>query len=174
MMKTLTIAFSMMMFLTLNSYGQDKKITNLLEKEKSRTEIFNAILNNRELMMDFMQAMKGNEQAMTMMKENNQMMGMGNNMETGNHSKMMDHNKMMSMMKENPEMMQKMMANMMDKCEMDSAMCSNMANMMTDHPKMMKMCMQKMKEKGMMGTDGTMKMINTGNQPNKTEHSEHH
>tara|TARA_R110002050_G_scaffold125855_1_gene246161 strand:- start:1933 stop:2088 length:156 start_codon:yes stop_codon:yes gene_type:complete len=44
-----------------------------MENPEGRAEIFNNILNNHELMMEFMQVMKGNEHAM-MMKGNNPIM----------------------------------------------------------------------------------------------------
>ncbi|MQY78095.1 MAG: hypothetical protein GH151_02700 [Bacteroidetes bacterium] len=49
-----------------------------------------------------------------------------------------------------------------------------MADMMTEHPQMMQMCMQKMKEKGMMGPDGKMKMMNSEGQSEKKEHNHNH
>ena len=67
-----------------------------------------------------------------------------------------DEEQMMGMIKDNPEMMQKMMGNMMQMCEKDTAMHSKIANMMTEHPEIMKMCLQKMKDKGMMGPNGKM------------------
>jgi len=63
----------------------------------------------------------------------------------------------------------KIMKNMMEMCEKDSAMRSHMANMMTEHPEMMKMCMQKMKEKGMMDSDG--KMMNMEDKSNHDNHN---
>jgi hypothetical protein len=79
---------------------------------------------------------------------------------------------MMSMMKQNPDLMQKMMGNMMDMCEKDSTQCKHMAEVMSEHPQMMQMCMQKMKEKGMMGADGKMKMMKPAT-PEVKKHHEH-
>lgn len=163
-MKTLVFIFSMMTFLTLNSFGQDKKIANLLKNPENRIEIFNNILNNHEFMMEFMQSMQGNKHAMTMMQSNNEMMenkgGMGMNKD--------------NKMKENPEMMQKMLGNMMDKCKQDSAACNKMTDMMTNHPEMMEMCIKKMKEKGMMDPDGKMKMMNSEGKSTGKEHNHQH
>ena len=179
-MKTLVFIFSMMTFLTLNSLGQDKKIAGLPENPEDRAEIFKAIVNDHGLMIEFMQAMKGNEHAM-MMKGHNPMMEKDGKMEMSHEQldsqhehQMMGHGDMMGMMKENPEMMQETMANMMDMCKKDSSMCSNMADMMTEHPEMMKMCMKKMKEKGMMGPDGKMKMKDTGGKSTGNEHNHQH
>lgn len=181
MKTTLVLIFSMMTFLTLNSFGQDKKIAGLLENQANRTEIFNAILSDHNLMMEFMQAMKGNEHAMMMMKGNNPMMEKDGKMEmtpeqlvSQHEHQMMGHGDMMGMMKENPEMMRNMMGNMMDMCKQDSAMCSKMADMMTDSPEIMEMCMKKMKEKGMMGPDGKMKMKDTGGKSTGKEHNHQH
>lgn len=167
-MKTLALIFSMMTFLAINSFGQNADVKELLEKQETRTEIFNIILNDHELMMDFMKAMKGNKHAMIMMKENHQIMGNEGKME------MKSGHQMMGMMKDNPEMMQKMMGNMMDMSEQDSTIRQKMADMMTEHPQMMQMCMQKMKEKGMMGPDGKMKMMNSEGQSEKKEHNHNH
>ncbi len=123
-------------------------------------------------MMEFMNEMKNNDHAMLMMKQNHSMMnqkeegssamGVGHHMmELNNENQLMDHGAMMGMMKDNPEMMQKMMGNMMDMSEQDSTMRSKMSDMMIQHPQMMQVCMQKMKEQGMMGTDGKIKMMNS-------------
>lgn len=72
-MKTIVLAISVFSVLSFNGYGQTNKATQLLKNKEERIETFNAILNNHELMVDFMDAMKGNEHAMMMMKGNNQM-----------------------------------------------------------------------------------------------------
>lgn len=171
----------MMTVWVFNSPGQSKKVSSLLENQANRTEIFNAILSDHNLMMEFMQAMKGNEHAMMMMKGNNPMMEKDGKMEMTHEQldrqhehQMMGHGNMMGMMKENPEMMPKMMGNMMEMCEQDSSMCSKMADMMTDSPGMMEMCMKKMKEKGMMDPDGKMKMMNSGDKSTGKEHNHQH
>ena len=184
-MKTLALIISMMTLLTFNSMGQSKKINKLLDKPETRNEIFKTILNNQELTADFMKAMKGNKKAMMAMKKNHQMMGQNGKMEMKNTHQMMDHGKMMgmmranpemmqkmmSMMKANPEMMQKMMSMMMKMSKNDSTMHGKMATMMTKNPQMMQMCKQKMKEKGMMGKDGKMKIMNPENSKATKEHN---
>lgn len=124
-MKSLVIIFSMVAFIAFSGYSQSADIKGLLEKPETRTEIFNAIFNNHELMTEFMKNMKGNEHAMMMMEEDSKMMGHDGKME----------------MKEDHQMM--------EMCAQDSAMCCNMANMMTENPEMkqkgmmgMKGCMQ--------------------------------
>jgi hypothetical protein len=107
-MKTVTLIFSMMAFFIFNSFAQNVNVKELLEKPETRTEIFDAILNDHELMMDFKKAMKGNEHAIMMMTGNNQMMSQEGKVEMNGGHQMMDHSDMMGMMKDNPEMMQKM------------------------------------------------------------------
>lgn len=182
-MKTIVIFLSMMTLFVLNGFGQKTNVTGLLENKETRTEIFNTIMNDHELMTDFMNAMHNNEHAMMMMKGNNQMMGegaymstdggmdhqhqamrhddaeMGNEDEMIHQHQMMDHTRMMNMLKDDPEMMQDMMGAMMDMCRQDLAYCSHMADMMTEHPDMMQMGLQRMKEKGMIGPDGNVKMM---------------
>lgn len=181
-MKTSVLIILMMTIWAFNSPGQSKKVTNLLKNKETRTEVFGNILNNHKFMMEFMEALKGNEYAQMMMEDNSQMMQKDREMEMTpaqidrqHEHQMMGHgDMMMGMMKENPEMMQKMMGDMMDMCDQDSAMCSKMADTMTDHPQMMEMCMKKMKEKGMMGKDGMMKIMNSGNTTTGKEHSHQH
>jgi len=115
-----------------------------------------------------MKAMKGNDHAMMMMQNENHEMGeMKANKDTvemnGNHQ-IMGNEHMIEMMKNNMGMMQKMMGNMMDVCEKDSAMRFTMVNMMTQHPEMMKAVMQKMNEKGMIKMDNMPGMENTGDE----------
>ncbi|MHB9142850.1 MAG: hypothetical protein ACYC25_13325 [Paludibacter sp.] len=144
-MKTIILIISVVSMFSFNGYSQTTKTSDLLKNKETRNETFNAILNNHELMMDFMDAMKGNKHAMMMMQGNNQMMDNDTKMEMGQEHQMMNHDQMMAKMKDNPEMMQKMMGNMMEMCEKDSAMRCKMVDMMTQHPKMMKTMMQKMK-----------------------------
>ena len=167
-MKTITTIFVAVLLLTVNGYSQNTEVKTLLNKLEKRTEVFNTILGDHQLMMEFMTAMKGNEHAMMMMQSNNEMMENKRGMGMDKDNKMMGQGNMMGMMKDNPEMMQKMMGNMMQMCEKDTAMRNKMANMMTEHPEMMKMCMQKMKEKDMMNPDGKMM-----NKEEKSNHKNH-
>ena len=73
-MKTLTIILSMLSLLTYNSFSQNADVKGLLDKPETRTEIFKTIMNDHELMMDFIKAMKGNDHAMMMM-QNEKTMG---------------------------------------------------------------------------------------------------
>ena len=158
----------MLTLLVFNVNGQNTDVKVLLENQETRTEIFNAIASDHHLMMDFMQVAKGNEHGAMMMRntENQQKQKMES--KKGGMTEMNDEHQMMGMMKDNPEMMQKMMRNMMQMCEKDTAMRSQMANMMTENPEMMKICMQKMKEKGMMHPDGKMM-----NKEEKSNHDNH-
>ena len=174
-MKTITTIFIAVFFLSINGYSQNTDVKALLDKQETRTQIFNTILGNHQLMMEFMKEMKGNEHAMMMMKENKQMMnnddkmGMNHEHQTKengkmmnhdkmmNQGKMMDHDKMMIMMKENPEMMKKMMSNMMEMCEKDGVMRSKMVDMMVQHPELMKTTIQKLNSKSTLEiVDSTM------------------
>jgi hypothetical protein len=170
--RTITTIFVAVLLLTVSGYSQNTDVKALLSKPETKTEVFNAILSDHQFMTEFMTAMKGNEHAMMMMQNNNQMMVNKEGTGMNKDNQMMGHGDMMEMMKDNPEMMMNMMGNMMDMCEKDSLMCTNMANMMTDHPEMMQMCMEKMNEKGMMGTDGKMKMMKPAS--SKIEHKHEH
>lgn len=146
-MKTITIIFVTVLLFTVNAYSQNTSVKALLDKPETRTEVFNTILGDHQMMMEFMTAMKGNDHAMMMMQSSDsQMKGMKENgsMEISSANHKMHQDKMMGMLKDNPEMMMNMMGSMMDMCEQDSTMSKKMANMMTDHPEMMEMCMKKM------------------------------
>jgi hypothetical protein len=143
-MKTLISIISIIAFITLNIYGQDKDVSTLLANPESRNEIINSILNNHDYMTEFIQAMHGNEHAMMMMNSgdnvegNNQMMmGSGNHWGMSGDNQIMDRNSMMNLMHQNPGMMQMMMGNMMDVVSSDSTMTNQMVNMMTSHPEIM-------------------------------------
>jgi hypothetical protein len=164
----------MITLLTFSSLGQSTDINKLLDKPETRNELFQTILNNNELITDFIKVMKENDHAMMMLENKNQTRTKEGKMEMNDRHQMMDHEKMMSMMKDNPEMMQAMMGNMMDMCEKDTAMQSKMAGIMAQHPEMMKMCRQKMQDEGMMGKDGNMQMMNSESSSKGEGHSHHH
>ena len=167
-MKAITILITTLTIFVLNVNGQNTDVKSLLDNQETRTEIFNAIASDHQLMMDFMKVAKENKHSAMMMSntDNQQMKKMES--EKGGMMEMDSEHQMMNMMKDNPEMMQKMMGNMMQMCEKDTAMRSKMATMMTEHPEMMKMCMQKMKEKGMMQSDE--KMMNPEEKSNHNNH----
>jgi len=120
-MKTLVLIFG---FVTLAFvYGCQNKpmdIDSMLENETTRDQVFEKIVNDQDLVTEFMAEMKENMEAMKMMGENKGMM----------MDMMGDKDHMMTMMKNNPEMMTNMMGNMIDMAEEDSTMCANMISMM--------------------------------------------
>jgi len=167
-MKTLSLFISLMTFWTLNSYGQSEDVNKLLENQKTRTEVFNSILNSHEMMTEFIHAMNNNSHAMMMMQQNSTMMGnqtgtagqMGSSSHMGmmgeNHQEMM--NQMMGYLNENPELIPQMMGNMMTLCEQDSTQCNQIAEVMSEHPQMMRMGLQQMngKQSGELNTHMNM------------------
>ena len=122
-MKTLTIIFSMIGLLSLNSCKQEVNPQVLMESPKTRTEVFNTISQNDGYMIEFMESMNGNQKAMQMMQGNHKMMG-----------SMMQGEGMQMMMK-------------------DSTMMNGMMNGMMSDGKMMGSMMKMMHEKGMMSED---------------------
>lgn len=177
-MKAITLIIAMITVLGFNTNAQNADVKELLDNKETRTELFNAIASDHQMMMDFIKVAKKNEHGAMMMRdaENPEMKTMGSMQDDNKKQKKMesmqggnDEQKMMGMMKNNPEMMQKMMGNMMEMCKKDSAMRNKMANMMSENPEMMKMCMQKMKEKGMMNSDG--KMMDKKGKSNQENHN---
>ena len=155
----------MVLILSTSGFAQNSAVENVLKNQENKTELFNAIQNDHQLMTEFMQNMQGNQHAMMMWK-NQQMMGQ--NKEKNQHQmmgqdhmmgedadySMMDKSSMMSMMHNNPVMMQMMMNNMIDVCATDSVMSHNMVNELSQHPQMMEM----MKNQMMMDTSGKSMM----------------
>jgi len=191
-MKTLTLIFLLMPFWALNSLGQNADVAGLLNKPETRTEIFNTIMNDHQLMMEFMNAMQDNDHALMMMKQNhsmmnqaeegsmqmgegNHMMGMNNenskmSQSMGMNNENSEINHMMEMMRENPELMPNMMGNMLEMCKNDSTMCNQMAEVMSSHPHMMQMSIQKMNENRMMNSNGNMKMMDSDTPMKSSNH----
>lgn len=130
--KRLFITLSMIIFV-VNVHAQNQVATELLNNPQKQDEIFNAILDNHDLMMKFMAKMKENKHAMSMMKSHS-------SMDETNHGEM-----------------KMMMDNMMNMAENDSSMCRNMMKMIMEKPNMMKMMMEKMHEKDMMDKNTMMK-----------------
>jgi hypothetical protein len=184
-MKTLTLFISLMAFWTINIFGQSDDVDQLLENQKTRSEIFNSILNNHELMTEFIRAMNNNDHAMMMMREDSYMMNnqtgsvnqrengynmpgmMGGNqqgMMGGNHQEMMGGNQqgmmqqMMGYLHENPEMIPQMMGNMLALCEKDTTQCTQIAKVMSEYPHMMMKGLQQMNrnESGELNTNMNM------------------
>lgn len=118
--------------------GQQADDNSILKNAESKDKIFTAILEDHELMTEFMTKMMSNEHAMMMMKGNHDMMG-----------KMMGDGNMMQMMKDKPEMMHDMMSDMMK----DGKMMGHMMQMMGAEGMMseecMQSCMKMMADKGM-------------------------
>jgi hypothetical protein len=151
-MKTLAIILFITPFWIMNGLAQEKKVEDLLNDEETRSEIFKTILNNHQLMVDFMEAMRDNDHAMMMMQRNPGMMGnssMGG-MKMNNEHQMMQMknenseamNQMMGIMKENPQIIPEIMGRMMDISENDSTLSKHMIEVMSEHPHMMRMGIQ--------------------------------
>ena len=151
-MKTIATIFIAVLLFTVNGFSQSSNVKALLDNQETKTEVFNAILNDHQLMSEFMTAMKGNKHA-TMMMQNNksEMHGMQekSGMKASSSGHKMEHGDMMGIMKNNPEMMK----NMMEMCMKDSAMRCTMVEMMTEQPEMMKSIKMKMVETEKTGLD---------------------
>ncbi len=183
-MKALTLIIATIAFITLSSYKQQDKIDQLLQKQDTRQEVFNKILNNRELMIDFMNAMHGNQQATMMWNRNhrhmqnnrmdttnnysmmghnsmmggyygNHMMGSANTNDNDNHNSTMGYGPMMNQMMNNPNLMREFMTNMMNTYGQDSTFVNNMAKIMANHPQLMNRAMHDYNQNGTMGMNGS-------------------
>ena len=115
-MKTVLKFIAIIGLLTLSGCQGKVDPKQVLEKENSRQEVFQAILDNHDYMTDFMNVMQNNDHAMTMMQGNQMMMG-----------HMMQDSSMVN------TMMQKMLSN--------KTMMAHMMQMMTNKGMMSKDCM---------------------------------
>lgn len=168
-MKTIAIIFSMLTFFALSSNAQSKKVAKIMDNPEARIEVYNNIMNNHELMLEFMEIMKGNDHA-TMMMQNGNLHNGELNAKKGmaemkcNHQ-MMNSSATMGTMKDIPGMKNEMM----DICKENSSMHS-MAEMMAQNPEMMKTCMKMMGSNMMESSNEKETNISV----NEKEHLEHH
>ena len=144
--------------LLLMGCTQQADVSTMLNNAETKDKVFSAILDDHELMTEFMNKMRSNEHAMMMMKGDQKMMGM-----------MMGEGDMMKMMKDKPEMMNNMMGEMMK----DGKMMGNMMQMMQQEGMMSaecaQSCMKMMNDKGM-----SMDMGMTGSEEGGDGHESHH
>lgn len=125
-MKTLIVVLSAIGLLSLNGCKQESDPQVLLENSNTRTELFSAIIQNHEYMMEFMETMHSNEHAMQMMKGDKKMM-----------SSMM-HGEGMQMMMTDSIMMKNIMQVMMK----DGKILANMIKMIHEKGIMSEDCME--------------------------------
>ncbi|MCM4173006.1 hypothetical protein DHD32_16075 [Arenibacter sp. TNZ] len=92
-MKTLLIIFSLFGLVALSGCAQKTDTNVLLQNSETRNEIFDVIVEDRDMMNSFMEKMQDNENAMHMMQGNQMMIG-----------HMMDHNGIQMMIKNGPIM----------------------------------------------------------------------
>ena len=93
-MKKTIIFFLVVFTFFLSSCDQQTDVNSLLEITETKDQLFGAILEDHEMMTEFMNRMKSNDHAMMMMKGNDEMMGMM--MGDGTMMKMMNQEEMMS------------------------------------------------------------------------------
>lgn len=150
-MKTIALILLIVPLWVSSSMAQDNNITGLLNKDETRTEIFNAILNNHNLMSKFIDAMKHSDHAMMMMNENFPMSANTNGMGNGsmmNHSSMMgksptmNHSSMMG--NEHMDEAQTNSAHHMNGMANSNEMMNQMIGIMKENPQMMSQMMGRM------------------------------
>lgn len=162
-MKRISVLIAIAFLFAMSGFSQDTNTEKLLSNEQSRTQIFNAIMNDHQLMSEFINAMHGNEHAMMMMQNNFRSNGQDYNMPMHGNSQMMGHNgnmhmqtqgdqtgmmmnynemmnRMMTAIKDNPEIMGQMMERMMNLSENDSTMTGYMVNVLKEYPDMINNC----------------------------------
>lgn len=122
------------MFASCQYTSNPKKF--LLNPE-TRKETMEIITNSNAMMNEMMEAILNNNNSKLVMQRNDKMIVM----------MLENRDTMMKVMKDNPVMMQYMMADMMEVCKSDSAMMDKMHKTMMDNPQMMNMMQHGNKEK---------------------------
>ncbi len=162
-MKKLMFLSLFAVILLMAGCTQQAGVNAMLENAETKDKVFSTILDDHELMTEFMNKMMSNEHAMMMMQGNEDMMGM-----------MMKEDNMMQMMKDKPEMMHNMMGGMMK----DGKMLAHMMQMMNQEGMMseecMQSCMQMMTDKGMSMEMGMMGTESKGQEDASESHDSHH
>lgn len=126
---------------------------DLRENEAQRNAVYDQILNDEELFRDFMNRMSQNDQSIDWMVSNRDMM-----------QEMYSREHMQTMMRENPQMMNNMMQEMMAAMQRDTTMMhqnpamrermmENMMNMMQQDTAMYNQMQQRMQQPRMGGTN---------------------
>ncbi|MES2795899.1 MAG: hypothetical protein V4683_08040 [Bacteroidota bacterium] len=124
-MKTLQqTVFQIAMILLFASCQSETDVKKILSTANTRKEIMKAIANDDDMHKEMMTTMMDGKNGMAMM--------------------MINHESMMKTMKDKPEMMHKMMNDMMSASKSDTSMMASMCKTMMKDPQMMKM-MEKMK-----------------------------
>lgn len=150
-MKTLQkITFVALLFTLFSSCQTDGDVTQILSKPETRKEIMDSIANNSEFSQEMIETIWNSKNGRTMMQGNGKMMGrfMGN------------HEGMMNMFRNNPEMMQNLITDMMDAAKTDSSMISLMSDVIMRNPQMMSR-MNRMNN--MQGGNGNMNKLDRMN-----------
>lgn len=68
-MKTRLLIILSVFLLMLSAFTQDSRVNELLQNQESKKELFDAIQNDHQLMMEFMQNMHQNQHAMMMWQD---------------------------------------------------------------------------------------------------------
>lgn len=174
----------------MNTLAQIPDIQKLMDNKEAREEIYNSIMNDHNLMMEFLgdvqhndhakamiqqhQAMygsnAGNSQGM-MMGNNQHMMGnnqhmMGNNQQMmGNNQQMMGNNQqMMAMNQENTQMMNQMMGYFQDNPNLVPLMMGDMMDMCVSDSTLCDPMAEVMSHHPHMMKLGEQKMLENGHQ----------
>ena len=73
-MKKSIVLLLLIALFTLSNCNQKPDVNNLLENQESRTEIYKAIIDNQDYLMEFMDSIHNNQNAMKSIRQNNMMM----------------------------------------------------------------------------------------------------
>ena len=119
-MKNYLLTLAIIGILIITACNTKTEVTNALDNSESRKEIYSTIINDHQMMTEFMEMTNENDNAMMMMK--------GNQMMSVNHKEMKD---------------------MIPVFMNDSVACNQLTDSMMIHQGMMNMMLDKMHAKGM-------------------------
>lgn len=126
-MKTLAITLFALAIFGLTACNQQPAVHEVLDDQESREDVYKTIVNDEDMMVEFMNVMQDNQHAMMMMQGNEHMM-----------SGMMNRENMMEMMSVYMN---------------DSTACEHLTDSMMVHRRTMNMMLEKMHEQGMMNQE---------------------
>jgi hypothetical protein len=149
MQKFTTLLLLILIFVAGQSCQQksnEQDVSQLLEKEKTRTKVYDAIINNQDRRQGFMNHMMENDKARGMMRGNHGMMHQMIGGKTG----------MMNMMKSDSTFRYHMMDNMVNMAAKDSTFCRNLSETMMGNQQVMPMMKHMMQQHGHMNGGKSM------------------
>lgn len=150
MQKLITFFMVIVIFVTGQSCQQksvDQDVSDLLQKEETRTKVYEAIVSDQEKLQGFMDHMMQSDKAMSMMRDRPRMM----------HQMMGGQKGMGQMMRKDSAFRHNVMHKMVNIAAKDSAFCRNLNQSMMSNQQVRPMMKHMMQRHGHMNNGGNMR-----------------